>query len=214
MFHFLNLQNLFYRIYTWLFSPDLFGDSTGVGGAGLNGTGGGSGVAGTAGTDGGGSLIFLQFLVLLKLLFIFLGFACLVGAVYAAVRLHQVRKKTRFVFAQAGSETPRAPKQDQWEFIQKNVGSENSSDWKLAILDADSMLDELLIARRIPGDTLGERLKSADPADFRTLDDAWEAHKLRNRIAHEGLNFALSKREARIAVERYERVFREFGLVA
>jgi hypothetical protein len=64
-------------------------------------------------------------------------------------------------------------------------------------------------AMRYPGENLGERLKNVEPSDFLTLEDAWEAHKVRNQVAHQS-GFTLTRREARRVVELYERVFREF----
>ena len=48
------------------------------------------------------------------------------------------------------------------------------------------MLDDMLARQGYVGDGVGEKLKAAEPENFRTLQDAWEAHKVRNQIAHEG----------------------------
>ena len=61
------------------------------------------------------------------------------------------------------------------------------------------------------GENLGERLKSVGKDRFKSLDDAWEAHLVRNKIAHEGLKFDITKREAQRVIYLYEKVFREFG---
>jgi len=63
------------------------------------------------------------------------------------------------------------------------------------------------------GDSLGEKLKSVEKSDFTTLDLAWEAHAIRNRIAHEGAAFALTEREAQRVMKLYEDVFREFHYI-
>jgi transposase len=60
---------------------------------------------------------------------------------------------------------------------------------------------------------MGERMKAIEKSDFNTIDDAWEAHKARNNIAHQGGGFALNQREARRIISLYERVFREFQLI-
>ena len=62
------------------------------------------------------------------------------------------------------------------------------------------------------GENLGERLKAIEPSDFITLQAAWDAHKVRNQIAHE-TNFQLSKREVRRVIGLYEQVFREFKYI-
>ena len=67
--------------------------------------------------------------------------------------------------------------------------------------------------RGFHGDTLGERLKNTSKADFKTIDVAWEAHKIRNAIAHEGSDFLLSQRESKRIIGLYETVFKEFSYV-
>jgi len=63
------------------------------------------------------------------------------------------------------------------------------------------------------GEGVAEKLKQVEKADFSTLQNAWEGHKLRNRIAHEGSNFHLSRTEAEIAVENFKKVFEEFYFI-
>ncbi|MEK7669453.1 MAG: hypothetical protein AAB350_02575 [Patescibacteria group bacterium] len=102
---------------------------------------------------------------------------------------------------------------ERWEKIVLNSESINSSDWRLAIIEADIMLDELLEKLQLPGDTMGERLKAVEKSDFVTIDEAWEAHKFRNMIAHEGNNFLVNQREIRRIISLYEAVFKEFFLI-
>ncbi len=101
----------------------------------------------------------------------------------------------------------------RWEHIQELLGSPHSNEWRLAIIEADSVLESLLIARDIPGNGIGERLKNMSPGDLGSIQAAWEAHLVRNRIAHEGTEFELSARDARRAIQLYEVVFRELGFL-
>jgi hypothetical protein len=63
------------------------------------------------------------------------------------------------------------------------------------------------------GETIAEKLKAVEPSDFITIESAWEAHKIRNVIAHEGADFILSEREARRIIDLYRAVFKEFGII-
>ncbi len=101
----------------------------------------------------------------------------------------------------------------RWKSIQAKIGADIPDGWKTAILEADIMLDELLDMNSYRGDTIGDKLKGVDPADFHTLNQAWEAHKIRNAIAHEGEGFALTSREAHRVIGLYEEVFKEFELI-
>lgn len=105
------------------------------------------------------------------------------------------------------------PKNEKWESIIEKINSANSSDWRLAIVEADIMLEELLRRSGYHGDTLGEMLKSVEKSDFTTLESAWEAHKIRNAIAHRGADFPLNEREAKHAVSLFEEVFKEFKII-
>lgn len=103
-------------------------------------------------------------------------------------------------------------KSNRLDDILKHIDSQNPNDWKLAIIEADIILDDLLKQRGYAGNSLGERLKSISPTQLSSLSDAWEAHKVRNRIAHEGADFVLTQRIAEETVSRYRKVFNEFGL--
>lgn len=103
-------------------------------------------------------------------------------------------------------------KNERWEKILALLGSENEAEWRMAIIEADNILEEMVKKMNYPGETLGDRLKNIEKSDFLTLSDAWEAHKLRNQIAHEG-GFVLTKHQTRLAVERYKRVFEEFDYI-
>ena len=100
---------------------------------------------------------------------------------------------------------------EKWEHVLEYLSSPNQSDWKLAIMEADSMLEDLTDQLDLEGENLGEKLKASNKDKFKSLDDAWEAHLVRNKIAHEGSQFELSQHEANRVITLYENVFREFG---
>lgn len=111
---------------------------------------------------------------------------------------------------------------EQYRGIHKNsrlndmlthIESDNPNDWKLAIIEADIILDDLLKKKGYLGNSLGDRLKSISPQQLESLDDAWQAHKIRNRIAHDGADFVLTKRIAQETIVRYKKVFDEFGVI-
>jgi SH3-like domain-containing protein len=101
----------------------------------------------------------------------------------------------------------------RWNKVLDGLNSPNESDWRLAIMEADIMLYDLLEKMSLPGETIGDKLKAVDPSDFLTLDNAWEAHRVRNQIAHDGAEFKLTDREAKRVVALYMTVFEEFGII-
>ena len=84
----------------------------------------------------------------------------------------------------------------------------------MSILEADILLNELLDVLGYRGETMADKMKQIVKADFNTIDLAWEGHKIRNRIAHDGAQFPLSARDARRVIGLYEQVFREFKFIA
>lgn len=156
---------------------------------------------------------FLLISRLLSLLFIF-------GICYSLIRLYQVRQKEAkklyevggVVSDEAEEEVPQG--REKWQAIEEKIATGNPSEWRIAILEADIMLDTL-IEDRFPdyGDTLGERLKNIEKGDFITLNEAWEAHRVRNAIAHEGVDFSISEREVKRIMALYKAVFTEFNYI-
>jgi hypothetical protein len=76
-----------------------------------------------------------------------------------------------------------------------------------AIMDADKILDYVLSRYGYHG-SLGEKLKMA--ADkFSDVNGVWEAHKLRNRLAHEFVE--LHREDVKIALKRFYRALKDLG---
>jgi hypothetical protein len=141
------------------------------------------------------------------------------GSIYALIRLQQIRKREHAALEplleaviQAPSDKPNKT-QVRWNKIAEQAHSPNPNDWRLAILEADIMLDEMLEAQGYLGESIGEKLKQIEPSDFTNLDAAWEAHKVRNNIAHRGSAHELNEREVQRVIGLYERVFREFHYI-
>jgi hypothetical protein len=105
-----------------------------------------------------------------------------------------------------------ARKKGHLDDIQQHALSDNPNDWKLAIIEADIILDQTLKDRGYAGTSLGERLRSITPRQLSSIDDAWDAHRVRNKIAHEGADFVVTRRIVDETIARYLRVFREFGV--
>lgn len=101
----------------------------------------------------------------------------------------------------------------RWEDINVHIGADTPHQWRLAIIEADILLGEVLDAAGYAGNTIGDQLKSASPQSFKTLDQAWRAHRVRNQIAHEGADFILTKKMAQDTITQYKMVFEEFDLL-
>lgn len=103
---------------------------------------------------------------------------------------------------------------NRWQHVLALIESGQQSDWRQAIIEADIILGEALGNAGFPGDTIGEKLKNIDMRRLATLQEAWDAHKVRNDIAHQGSAFELSDQLAYRTIQKYEAVLRELGEVA
>ena len=168
-----------------------------------------------SGTAVSGSFMF--FIETLATMGMVVAIVLLVCVLYVRIRLIQVEHHG-FLEKEEEERLHRmehaeAEKNPRWELISSLAGSSNESDWRRAIIEADIMLQALLVERGIPGETLGDQLKNANPLQFTTLDIAWEAHRMRNAIAHLGEAFPLSERDMRATIDQYRRVFEEFDYI-
>jgi hypothetical protein len=139
----------------------------------------------------------------------------LYGIIYARIRLGElfaiIHKKLHHEEMEYKRLYERHAPNNRTAKIDEHAASENPNDWRIAIIEADILLDEMLDEHGFHGLTLGEKLKGASLATLHSLDDAWSAHKVRNEIAHTGGDFILTKKIAHDALARYRKVFAELG---
>ena len=112
-------------------------------------------------------------------------------------------------------EAASSPKEDvktQWEHVKELANSQNPSDWNMAVLRADSLLDEILQRMGYEGDTMAERLKVIDPNQLPSAERVWSAHRLRNTIVH-GLSENHPKETVIHALRTYEQALKELGMM-
>ena len=140
-----------------------------------------------------------------------LSFAAII---YLTVRLFELRKREEIFYnTLIVPEEGTGGENLRWKHIESLASGTSTSGWREAIIEADIMLDDLLTREGYVGDGVGEKLKAAEPENFGTLQDAWEAHKVRNQIAHEGSDFNLSDSITRRTIAHYEAVFRELKAI-
>ena len=139
--------------------------------------------------------------------------------VYAQIRLVQVEHAGFHALEEHEHEEHEAGPEGEthhhtrWDDIVTLASSGSESDWRRAILEADIMLSDALSERGFEGATVADQLRQANPIQMRTLDLAWQAHKVRNQIAHEGERLKLTDRDVRATTDLFKRVFEEFGII-
>lgn len=95
----------------------------------------------------------------------------------------------------------------RWKELQKGLNKQDA--WPMAIIQADSLLDEALRKRRYKGKSMGERLVSAQKT-LSNNDAAWYAHKLRNKLVHE-VDVTLSQKDVQKALIGFRQALKDLG---
>ncbi len=154
---------------------------------------------------------YIVFAVVITVILIFL--VVLYGRKYEQVKQEMLKKILPIDGTKESTTGGGKIENPKWLIVEDHINSDDPAKWKLAILEGDIILSDLLNTLNLPGDNLGEKLKAVDPNDFDTLDMAWEAHKIRNAIAHEGSDFQITQREAKRIIGLFQKVFEEFEII-
>jgi len=173
------------------------------------------------------NIFSVEFLEGLRALATIIVIILIAVVLYLLVRLYELKKEgkaaavsstgdvSKVASGAAGAigQTSTPARNEVWEGIRGKLLSDNQSDWRLAIIEADIYMDKLLDSKGYHGDTTSDKLKQITPAQLASLQTAWEAHKVRNRIAHDGAAFTLTQPEARRVLSYFEIVFRDLEAI-
>lgn len=99
---------------------------------------------------------------------------------------------------------------NRWQEIRRHVDSFVEAEWKLAVIEADKFVDDVLKTAGFAGESMGERLMMIKPDQIMNIQYLWDAHKLRNLLVHDA-NFRLTHQQALFAVNAFESVLKELG---
>ncbi len=110
-----------------------------------------------------------------------------------------------------GSDIPLASKskmQKRWDKVIARLGDGNESQYKVAIIEADAIADEILAGIGYKGANMGERLATIRPdqLDYMT-DDLQRVHEVRNRIVHDE-TFKVDRDLAESTIKTFETFLR------
>ncbi len=91
---------------------------------------------------------------------------------------------------------------DRWMQIESLLQQGKQMNYKLAIIEADKLLDHALKMLNFPGKATAERLQFAS-YKYGELKRVWWAHKVRNMVVHE-VKYELSAGETKKVIKAFE----------
>jgi len=97
-----------------------------------------------------------------------------------------------------------------WQTVLDKLESPEKDSYKMAIIEADKIFDDIIKRTGYQGDDMGERLKQINSAQIANIDEIWQAHKLRNRLVHEP-GFQINQSQAKRSIEIYQKAMEDLG---
>lgn len=99
--------------------------------------------------------------------------------------------------------------QKKWLEIENSLRRDDLASYQVAIMNADKLLDMALRERKFKGQTMGERMKSAN-GQWKNANYVWGAHKVRNQLAHE-TDYVLSREVALRSLSAFKQAMKDLG---
>lgn len=100
---------------------------------------------------------------------------------------------------------------NKWLEIEKLANFDKEMYYKMAIIEADKLLDDVFKQLGTPGSTMAERLRFLI-YKYPRLKNVWEAHSIRNYISHES-NYSLYRSSAKRAIVIYKNALKELNIL-
>lgn len=99
----------------------------------------------------------------------------------------------------------------KWKEIEELLNRGDEMSYKIAVVEADKLMDHALKSMAISGKDFGERLKLIN-YKYQETKQAWFGHKIRNRLVHEA-DFHLDYRTAKQAINSFKNALISLGLL-
>lgn len=153
---------------------------------------------------------FTEWLLIIKIIFIVLSLLFICFIIFALMKTSWL--KFRFLYDAVELLTYRPfgvrKMEKNWKKITARIDTGLESEYKLAVIEADNMLNEILNKMGYGGESLGERLEKLTAATLPDIEGIREVHQVRNNIIHDP-NYKLSLNETRRLLDIFEKAFKD-----
>lgn len=145
--------------------------------------------------------------------------ALIYGIIYSLNKTNKILAQQHKILRQGAAESDifSAPETknkniEEWNRIIMKSRLPDENERKFAVIAADALIERILELSGYHGENLGERLRKIESSDLDSLNDLWEAHKVRNRIAHEA-SYRLSPEDAARTMACFEKTLKELKYI-
>jgi hypothetical protein len=95
-----------------------------------------------------------------------------------------------------------------WIKIEARLESGDPSQYKLAVLEADGIIDKIFQSMELKGSNMTEKLEKLSPGQMEEAEEIKNAHKIRNQIVNDP-SYQIDKEKAKEALDIYAKFLTE-----
>lgn len=153
------------------------------------------------------------FLFYLRIAFTIIGILLFGAAVFFLLKNNWLKRRFLEDLVEVISYRPFGAKKTfkQWNKLAKKLEGGKETDYKMILIEADSLLASVLKRMGYKGDNMRELLEQIDAKTLPNIENVWQAHKLRNNIVHDP-DHELSLDKAKRMFQIYEQAFRDLEM--
>jgi len=100
----------------------------------------------------------------------------------------------------------------RWKKIKERIESKTESEYKLAIIEADDFLNEILENKGYKGESFEERVEKVPKSEIPDKEEAKKIHETRNSVVHDP-DFKLDEGRAKEIIDNYEKIIKNLGML-
>lgn len=100
----------------------------------------------------------------------------------------------------------------KWNKIEAHLGTNDYSQYKLAVIEADKIVDGIFKSMGLKGNDMIERMKTLNPEQLEAEESLEEAHKVRNKIINDP-SFNIEKNKTKETLDIYAKFLTENELM-
>jgi len=149
------------------------------------------------------------FLFYLKIVFIVIASFFLLGIIFFLLKNSWLKSRFLENWTEFFIYRPFGVKKTfkQWAKVLKRLDTGKEADYKLAVIEADDLLNDILKKMGYKGETMAKILEQLDANILSNIEQIWKVHKIRNNVVHDP-DYKFSLEQAREALGIYEKTFR------
>ena len=134
--------------------------------------------------------------------------------IFLVIYLHGVKTDIqKILFGRKYPLVSQASARKRWAKIEARLDAENPAQYKVAVLEADDFVRELLAGLGFEGANMTEQLDKTVSSQVASKETLRVAHEMRNRIVHEP-DLELSREDAERLLGEYRKFFEEIELLS